>query len=87
MPRRSALAAVLLLGEPVLGGSALRPLPFFTDTGQFASLTEDLEQVDDRPYEITQDGTFVISEEFPDVTFHYEVGGDTLTITPVSPSR
>lgn len=56
---------------------------FFTDTGQFGSLTEDLEQVDDGTYEITEDGTFVISKEFPDVTFHYTVEDDTLTLTPV----
>jgi hypothetical protein len=56
---------------------------FFTDTGEFGSLTEDLEQVDDGTYEITDDGTFVISKEFPDVTFHYEIDGDNLTMTPV----
>jgi hypothetical protein len=56
---------------------------FFTDTGEFGSLTEDMEQVDDGTYEITEDGTFVISKEFPDVTFNYEIEGDTLTLTPV----
>jgi hypothetical protein len=45
--------------------------------------TEDMEQVDDGTYEITEDGTFVISKEFPDVTFNYEIEGDTLTLTPV----
>ena len=56
---------------------------FFTDEGGFGSLTEDLEQVDDGSYEITDDGTFVISKEFPGVTFHYAVDGETLTMTPV----
>lgn len=56
---------------------------FFTDTGEFGSLTEELEQVDDGTYEITDEGTFVISKEFPDVTFHFEVEGDNLTMTPV----
>ncbi len=56
---------------------------FFTDRGQFGSLTEDLEQVDDGTYEVTEDGSVVISKEFPDVTFHYEVEGDTLAMTPV----
>ena len=56
---------------------------FFTDTGEFGSLTEDLEQVDDGSYEITDEGAFVISKEFPDVTFHYTVEDDTLTLTPV----
>jgi hypothetical protein len=47
------------------------------------SLTEDLEQVDDGSYEITEDGTFVISKEFPDVTFHYMIDGDELELSPV----
>ena len=49
----------------------------------FGSLTEDLEQVDDGTYEITEDGTFVMSKEFPDVTFHYTIEGDSLMLTPV----
>lgn len=56
---------------------------FFTEDGEFGSLTEDLEQVDDGTYEVTDDGTFVISKEFPDVTFHYTIEGDNLTLTPV----
>jgi hypothetical protein len=46
-------------------------------------LTEDLEQVDAGSYEITEDGTFVISKEFPDVTFHYMIDGDELELSPV----
>jgi len=56
---------------------------FFTDTGAFGSLTEDLEQVDDGMYETTDDRTFVISKEFPDMTFHYRIEGDNLFLTPV----
>jgi hypothetical protein len=56
---------------------------FFTDDGEFGSLTEELEQVDDGSYEITDEGTFVISKEFPDVTFHYEIERDSLMLTPV----
>lgn len=69
--------------DPCEGAQPFVHSHFFTDTGQFGSLTEDLEQVDDGTYEIPQDGTFVISKEFPDVTFHYEVDGDNLTMTPV----
>jgi hypothetical protein len=56
---------------------------FFSESGAFGSLTADLEQVDDGTYEITGDGTFVVSKEFPDVTFKYTIDGDRLTLTPV----
>jgi hypothetical protein len=36
---------------------------FFTGTGEFGSLTEDLEQVDDGPYEIIDDSTLRIGTE------------------------
>jgi hypothetical protein len=52
---------------------------FFDDAGAFGSLTENLEQVDDGSYEIVGGGTFVIS----DVTFHYRIDGDELTLSPV----
>jgi hypothetical protein len=52
---------------------------FFNENSGFGSLTEDLEPVDDGIYEITDDGTFVIG----DVTFHYEIEGDSLMLTPV----
>jgi hypothetical protein len=55
---------------------------FFTETGEFGSLTEDLEQVDDGPYEIIDDSTLRIGAD-PGVEFHYEIRGDTLTLTPV----
>jgi hypothetical protein len=56
---------------------------FFDDADAFGSLTENLEQVDDGSYEIVDDGTFVISKEFPDVTFHSRIDGDELTLSPV----
>ena len=56
---------------------------FFTKDGAFGSLTEDLEQVDDGRYELASDGRFVISKEFPDVTFNYRIDGDELSLTPV----
>ena len=52
---------------------------FFNENRGFGSLTEDLEPVDDGIYEITDDGTVVIG----DVTFHYEIEGDGLMLTPV----
>jgi hypothetical protein len=55
---------------------------YFDAAGRFGSLDGE-EQVDDGRYEIVDDSTFVISKEFPDVTFQYAIEGDTLTITPV----
>ena len=56
---------------------------FFDGSGRFGSLDDEEEQVDDGTYTIVDEGTFVISKEFPDVTFHYTIEGDTLSITPV----
>jgi hypothetical protein len=36
-------------------------------------------------YEVVDDGTFVVSKEFPDVTFHYRIDGDTITFEPEIP--
>jgi hypothetical protein len=52
---------------------------FFTDSGTFGSLTEDLEQVDDGTYEILGGGRFRIG----DVVFRYEIEGDELSLSPV----
>ena len=52
---------------------------FFTDSGTFGSLTEDLEQVDDGLYEILGGGRVRIG----DVVFRYEIEGDELALSPV----
>jgi hypothetical protein len=43
------------------------------------------DQVDDGTYVVTNDGTFVVSKEFPDVTFNYTIEGDTISFDPVIP--
>lgn len=43
------------------------------------------EPVDDGTYEIIDDHTFVVSKEFPDVTFNYAIEGDTIMFDPVIP--
>jgi hypothetical protein len=58
---------------------------FFTDDGRFGSLDWNGDPVDDGTYEITDDGTFVVSKEFPDVTFRYTIEGDTISFDPVIP--
>jgi hypothetical protein len=55
---------------------------FFTDTGAFGSLTEDLQQVDDGTYALIDNSTFRIGTD-PGVEFHYEIEGDTLSLSPV----
>jgi hypothetical protein len=52
---------------------------FFTDSGTFGSLTEDLEQVDDGLYEILDGGRVRIGG----VVFRYEIEGDELSLSPV----
>lgn len=63
----------------------LRHSHFFTAEGQFGSRDQDGAQVDDGTYRIVDEGTFVVSKEFPDVTFHYEIEGDSITFEPVIP--
>lgn len=56
---------------------------FFTDSGTFGSLTEDLEQVDDGTYEILDGGRFRIGNADAGAVFRYEIEGDELSLTPV----
>jgi hypothetical protein len=58
---------------------------FFTEDGLFGSLDWNGDQVDDGTYELVGDDTFVVSKEFPDVTFHYVIDDDTITFEPVVP--
>ena len=54
---------------------------FFNEAGAFGSLDENEQQVDDGPYEIVDDRTFVIGS--PGVRFHYEIADDVLSLSPV----
>jgi hypothetical protein len=56
---------------------------FFTADGAFGSLTEDLQQVDDGPYEILDGGRFRIGDPDGGVVFRYEINGDELSLAPV----
>ena len=71
--------------EPCAGAVPLRHSHFFTADGLFGSRDEHGQQVDDGTYRIVDQRTFVVSKEFPDVTFHYAVDGDTITFDPVIP--
>jgi hypothetical protein len=59
---------------------------FFTADGQFGSKDQNGQQVDDGTYKIVDDGTFVISGGFSDVTLHYRITGNTIRFDPVVPS-
>ncbi len=44
------------------------------------------QQVDDGTYRIIDQNSFAVSKEFPDdVTFDYQIDGDTITFDPVIP--
>jgi hypothetical protein len=68
--------------DPCAGAEPFVHSHFFTDSGAFGSLTEDLQQVDDGTYAIIDDTTFRIGTD-PGVEFHYEIDGDTLSLSPV----
>jgi hypothetical protein len=71
--------------DPCKGSVPRKHSHFFTEDGEFGSLDWKGEQVDDGTYRIIDDNTFVVSKEFPDVTFNYEIQGDTITFDPVIP--
>jgi hypothetical protein len=71
--------------DPCVGAVPREHSHFFTADGRFGSLDWEGSQVDSGTYEIVDATTFVVSKEFPDVTFHYEVTGETLMLEPVIP--
>lgn len=71
--------------RPCEGAVPRKHSHFFTQSGQFGSRDWNGEQVDDGTYDVVEDGTLVISKEFPDVTFHYEIRDETITFQPVIP--
>ena len=71
--------------DPCRDAVPLRHSHFFTADGQFGSRDQDGNQVDDGTYQIVDEGTFVVSKEFPDVTFQYAIDGDSLTLEPAIP--
>jgi hypothetical protein len=72
--------------HPCAGAVPRRHAHFFTEDGVFGSLDWHGEQVDDGTFEVTDERTFVVSKEFPDVTFHFVVSGDSITFDPVIPA-
>lgn len=71
--------------DPCKGSVPRKHSHFFTEDGEFGSLDWNGEPVDDGTYKIIDDDSFVVSKEFPDVTFDYQVHGDTVVFDPVIP--
>ena len=71
--------------QPCEGAVPREHSHFFTADGQFGSLDWNGEQVDDGTYTVIDNRTFAISKEFPYVTFHFQIQGDTITLDPVLP--
>jgi hypothetical protein len=71
--------------RPCKGAVPRKHSHFFTADGKFGSRDWNGEQVDDGTYEVIDDRTFVVSKEFPEVTFHYVIEGDAITLDPVIP--
>lgn len=69
--------------NPCKGAVPRRHSHFFTKSGEFGSLDWRGEPVDDGMYRVIDRRTFVISKEFPKVTFHYSISGQTIKFAPV----
>jgi hypothetical protein len=72
--------------DPCAGAVPREHSHFFTEDGAFGSLDRNDQPVDDGTYVVPEDGTLVISKEFPDVTFHYAINGDTIMFEPEIPA-
>jgi hypothetical protein len=69
--------------NPCKGAVARKHSHFFTKDKKFGSLDWKGEQVDDGTYRLVNNRTFIISKEFPNVTFHFRIVGNTITFAPV----
>ena len=69
--------------HPCAGAVPRRHSHFFTAGGKFGSLDGKGQPVDDGIYSVIDKRTFVISKEFPRVTFHYSIDGRNIRFAPV----
>jgi hypothetical protein len=70
-------------GNPCKGAVPRRHSHFFTKHRKFGSLDWRGEPVDDGTYRVVDNRTVVIFKEFPKVTYHYRIRGNTITFAPV----
>ena len=59
---------------------------FFTADGQFGSLDQHEEQVDDAAYRVVDERALRLDLEFGTETYRYRVSGDELTLEPLIPA-
>lgn len=85
VPGASGPEAIDDPADPCRDAVPMRHSHFFTADGLFGSRDANGDQVDDGSYRIVDNGTFVVSKEFPDVTFHYAIDGDSISFEPVIP--
>ena len=71
--------------KPCRGAVPLRHGHFFTADGLFGSRDADGNQVDDGTYTLPNDRSVVVTKEFGDVTFTFDIRDDKLFLTPVLP--
>jgi hypothetical protein len=86
LPGVSSPSQIADVKQPCRGAVPLVHSHFFTADGQYGSKDQNGQQIDDGTYKIIDDRTFVVSKEFPDVTFHYRITGDTIRFDPVVPA-
>ena len=86
VPRVTAPEEIADPANPCDGAVPREHSHFFTEDGAFGSLDWNGAPVDDGTYEVPQDGTLVISKEFPDVTFHFAINGDSIMFEPEIPA-
>lgn len=72
--------------RPCVGAVPRKHSHFFTKGRAFGSRDWTGQPVDDGTYRLIGRSTVVIAKEFPKVTFHYRIGGRTITFTPVLPA-
>ncbi len=72
--------------QPCRGAVPLRHGHFFTADGLFGSRDAGGNQVDDGTYALPNDGSVVVTKEFGDVTFQFDIREDKLFLTPVLPA-
>jgi hypothetical protein len=72
--------------RPCKGAVPRKHSHFFTADGRFGSRDWNGEDVDDGTYRV-KDNNLTISKEFPDVTFRYQIEGDTITFAPLIPDK
>jgi hypothetical protein len=86
VPGASSGADLADPSRPCMSAVPIRHSHFFTADGRFGSRDQNGQDVDDGTYRLVGGDTFIISKEFPDVTFHYVVSGDSIMFTPVIPA-